>query len=281
MRRHLAVSVFFILALCCGIAGPARANVLITVDKDVQQMTVKVDGQLRWTWPVSTGIARYDTPNGEYTAFRMEAEHFSKEWDDAPMPHSIFFTRQGHAIHGSFHSKLGRPASHGCVRLSPKNAAALYALVRDQGLPNTKVVIEGELPNAPLVASRTPPAAAARARQCDVDQMPWAATPRRGVELRQQQGQAVLRQPEAAPAPNADAGARVYVRPRSFGPFVYAPRAYAAQPDAAAAAPSARPRVYYDPRVVVIERSQVNGRWVERRYYRQAGPVDYQYRRWP
>jgi hypothetical protein len=74
----------------------------------------------------------------------MEAEHFSKEWDDAPMPHSIFFTKQGHAIHGSYDTKrLGSPVSHGCVRLAPANAAKLFALVKQEGLSNTRVVLSG------------------------------------------------------------------------------------------------------------------------------------------
>jgi lipoprotein-anchoring transpeptidase ErfK/SrfK len=119
------------LAMLAATAGaPAGAAVLITVDKSTQRMTVEVDGDLRWTWPVSTGQLAYDTPSGRYTAFRMEADHFSKEWDDAPMPHSIFFTQKGHAIHGYLNtSRIGSPASHGCVRLAPDNAAKLYALV--------------------------------------------------------------------------------------------------------------------------------------------------------
>jgi len=126
--------------------APASAAVLIMINKSSQQMTVEVDGELRWTWPVSTGQLGYDTPSGRYTAFRMEADHFSKEWDDAPMPHSIFFTQQGHAIHGYLDTRnIGRPASHGCVRLTPENAAKLYALVQQQGLPNTKVVLTGDV----------------------------------------------------------------------------------------------------------------------------------------
>jgi len=126
--------------------APASAVVLITINKSTQQMTVEVDGALRWTWPVSTGQLAYDTPSGRYTAFRMEADHFSKEWDDAPMPHSIFFTQQGHAIHGYLNTRnIGSPASHGCVRLEPENAAKLYALVQQQGLPNTKVVLTGDV----------------------------------------------------------------------------------------------------------------------------------------
>jgi lipoprotein-anchoring transpeptidase ErfK/SrfK len=137
------------LALCfavafVGMVSAANAAVLITIDKSAQRMTVAVDGAVRWTWPVSTGSRGYDTPTGSYTAFRMEKDHFSREWDDAPMPHSIFFTKRGHAIHGSYETKrLGRPVSHGCVRLSPGNAAKLYALVQSEGVSNATVVVAG------------------------------------------------------------------------------------------------------------------------------------------
>jgi lipoprotein-anchoring transpeptidase ErfK/SrfK len=134
--------VLFAIAIFIVTASPARAEVLITIDKSAQQMTVRVDGGLRWTWPVSTGRRGYDTPSGRYTAFRMEEEHYSEEWDDAPMPHSIFFTTRGHAIHGSYETKrLGTPASHGCVRLHPANAEKLYALVERTGVTNAKVVV--------------------------------------------------------------------------------------------------------------------------------------------
>jgi hypothetical protein len=127
-------------------AAPAIASVVVTIDKSSQRMKVEVDGVLHWIWPVSTGQLAYDTPNGRYTAFRMEADHFSKEWDDAPMPNSIFFSPKGHAIHGYLNTRrIGSPASHGCVRLEPANAARLYALVEQQGLPNTKVVITGDV----------------------------------------------------------------------------------------------------------------------------------------
>jgi hypothetical protein len=145
--RLTAIALAALLA-CFGLtlATPAAATVLITVNKSTQRMTVEVDGDLRWTWPVSTGQLGYDTPSGRFTAFRMEADHYSKEWDDAPMPHSIFFTQKGHAIHGYLNtSHIGRPASHGCVRLEPENAAMLYALVEEQGLPNTKVVLTGDV----------------------------------------------------------------------------------------------------------------------------------------
>ena len=97
----------------------AQAHVDITVDKNNQVMTVAVDGVERYHWPVSTGIPSYETPNGSFRAFRMEESHFSKEFDDAPMPHSIFFTKIGHAIHGTdSEGRLGTPASHGGVRIT-------------------------------------------------------------------------------------------------------------------------------------------------------------------
>ena len=122
----------------------AQAKVDITIDKDNQQMTVAVDGVERYHWPVSSGIPSRETPNGSFRAFRMEEDHYSKEFDDAPMPHSIFFTKVGHAIHGTDSvGRLGTPASHGCVRLSRDNASTLYALVQQQGVLNTTVTLTG------------------------------------------------------------------------------------------------------------------------------------------
>src|ERR1700746_1248956 len=135
-------------------ADTAQAKVSITVDKNAQMMTVAVDGVERYRWPVSTGNPSYETPSGTYRTFRMEADHFSKEFDDAPMPHSIFFTKIGHAIHGTaYESKLGIPASHGCVRLSKANAATLYALVQQQGVLNTTVTLTG---SAAIALARSP-----------------------------------------------------------------------------------------------------------------------------
>ncbi len=151
----------FGLALAAGLAllsGAARADVLIQVDKAAQQMTVTVDGVERYTWKVSTGIADYDTPEGDFKPFRMERDHFSQEWDDAPMPYSIFFTQEGHAIHGTnLVRHLGRPASHGCVRLSVANAATLFALVKDEGMKNTRVELSGDIPEGNAVARTDPP----------------------------------------------------------------------------------------------------------------------------
>ena len=124
--------------------GAAQAKIAVTVDKNNQMMTVAVAGVERYHWPVSTGNPSHETPNGSFRTFRMEADHFSKEFDDAPMPHSIFFTREGHAIHGTgSEGQLGAPVSHGCVRLSRANAATLYALVQQDGVLNTTVTLTG------------------------------------------------------------------------------------------------------------------------------------------
>ncbi len=128
-----------------GEASAATGMVLdVTISKISQKMTVKVDGKRKYVWPVSTGAAGYETPSGKFKPFRLEKEHFSKEWDDAPMPHSVFFTARGHAIHGSFYVKsLGRRASHGCVRLAPQNAATLFGLVQKAGFKNTTITLRG------------------------------------------------------------------------------------------------------------------------------------------
>ena len=117
--------------------------ILINIDKSKQRMTVSVDGVETFDWPVSTGRAGYSTPSGNYTATSMNEIWYSRQWDNAPMPHSVFFMKDGHAIHGSNDVKnLGKPASHGCVRISPENATTLYALVGKSGLENTHVVGE-------------------------------------------------------------------------------------------------------------------------------------------
>lgn len=124
--------------------GAAQAAVSILVNKDTQQMTVSVDGVTRYTWPVSSGNPSHETPNGSFKAFRMEEDHYSKEFDEAPMPNAIFFTKQGHAIHGTDAvNRLGSPASHGCVRLSRANALKLWDLVKTEGLLTTTVILTG------------------------------------------------------------------------------------------------------------------------------------------
>ena len=172
IMRYRELVLAGVLAVAGMAAVPANANVLITIDKTSQRMTVAVNGETRWNWRVSTGRAGRETPSGKFTAFRMEADHFSKEFDDAPMPHSIFFTKLGHAIHGSFDTRhLGTPASHGCVRLDPANASKLYALVQQNGVLNTTVVLTGSA----TAARRTHPVARAEEVPDEAPQQPYYA----------------------------------------------------------------------------------------------------------
>jgi len=142
MRFVVALPLAALIAVA--VVGAAQAEIFIKIDKSAQRMTVSRDGEALYSWAVSTGRTGRATPSGSYTAFRMDADHYSKEWDDAPMPHSIFFTKIGHAIHGTYDTKkLGLPASHGCVRLSPAHAATLFAMVEKEGVTNTKIVLTG------------------------------------------------------------------------------------------------------------------------------------------
>jgi hypothetical protein len=156
---------FLVAAALLSPLAPAEAKVLVTINKSTQRMTVSVDGEPLYNWAVSTGRAGRDTPAGQHRAFRMEKDHYSKEWDDAPMPNSIFFTRVGHAIHGTYDTaKIGSPASAGCVRLDPENAETLFKLVEEQGVLNTTVEVVGDVRVA-LARPASQPAATAANRQ--------------------------------------------------------------------------------------------------------------------
>jgi lipoprotein-anchoring transpeptidase ErfK/SrfK len=134
-----------------------KTTVLINIDKSSQEMTVFVDGVEKYSWPVSTGRPEYATPSGNYKPTSMNEMWYSKQWDNSPMPHSIFFMKDGHAIHGTHETRnLGKPASHGCVRLAPQNASTLFTLVKETGMENVDVVLTGETPGGegPRVADR-------------------------------------------------------------------------------------------------------------------------------
>ena len=121
----------------------AAAKVDVHVNLSSQRMTVKVDGKHYATWPVSTGRREYYTPRGSYRPKWLKKMHYSRKYDNAPMPYSIFF-RGGYAIHGTGAvGRLGAPASHGCVRLSVPNAAKLFSLVQKHGRANTRIRITG------------------------------------------------------------------------------------------------------------------------------------------
>lgn len=159
MRLHRLIALpLAAVAILVAAFQAASARLLIEIDKTTQRMVVSRDGERLHVWPVSTGLRSYATPSGQFTPFRMERDHYSREWDDAPMPHSIFFTRDGHAIHGTTHVRqIGRPASHGCVRLEPENARMLFEMVRREGMGNTRVVLLGDTPDPRSPALARPP----------------------------------------------------------------------------------------------------------------------------
>lgn len=149
-------------------AKPAPAvkpepSLIARVDLTTQRMTVLVNGQATYTWPISSGRQGYATPAGSFTPGWKAKMWYSKQYDDAPMPHSVFF-KNGAAIHATQAvGMLGRPASHGCVRLAPGNAATFYGLVGKHGLAQTRVVVFGAPKFAPEVARRQQPSPFAQA----------------------------------------------------------------------------------------------------------------------
>lgn len=134
----------------------AMADVFIDIDKSSQRMNVYLNDTHVYEWPISTGTSLYDTPSGEFGVTGMHVEWYSKTYDYAPMPHSIFFTHNGHAIHGTTEvANLGLAASHGCVRLHPNNARVLFDLVWSEGMDATTVVVSGSLQIAEAPKSKS------------------------------------------------------------------------------------------------------------------------------
>ncbi|HEX5931341.1 MAG TPA: L,D-transpeptidase [Methyloceanibacter sp.] len=139
MRRTVLLAVLFGFILA--VPTLAEAQIVTKINLSSQRMAVIVDGKARYNWPISTARRGYRTPTGTFKPTALVRYHRSTLYDGSPMPHSIFFLR-GYAIHGSYEIKhLGRPASHGCIRLHPANAAALYSLVQRRGTGNTLIKI--------------------------------------------------------------------------------------------------------------------------------------------
>ena len=136
--KKFAMTVISLIAM--SVTALAHPVVDITIDLSEQELFIQSpDGQA--LWPVSTGKDGYDTPVGEFNVDRIEEEWYSKKYDGAPMPHSIFFY-EGYAIHGTYDVKrLGLPASHGCVRLHPEDAELLYEIVDYYGMESTVIRI--------------------------------------------------------------------------------------------------------------------------------------------
>lgn len=139
MSRFFVMVTVVIAAIFILVTG-ARAEVFITVDKSEQRMYVETPTD-DYVWKVSTAREGYNTPVGFFQPYLLKTMHYSSKYNNAPMPNSIFY-HGGYAIHATYDIKrLGSPASHGCVRLSPQNARWLYRLVNEYGKDNTYIEI--------------------------------------------------------------------------------------------------------------------------------------------
>jgi lipoprotein-anchoring transpeptidase ErfK/SrfK len=140
MGRVVGAAALAVVVSMLSSSGSARADLLVRVDKSSQRMSVIVNGEHRYTWPVSTGI--YGTPSGSFRPQSLARYHRSTLYNNAPMPYSIFYDGN-FAIHGTTHvAQLGGRASRGCIRLHPSNAAILFSLVQKEGLGNTRISIQ-------------------------------------------------------------------------------------------------------------------------------------------
>ena len=148
--------------------GAANATTHIHINLSTQTMHVQSSSG-SYSWPVSTARAGYSTPRGSFAPTGLQAMHYSRKYHMSPMPHSIFF-RGGYAIHGSYETgMLGRPASHGCVRLSPGHAAILYQMVQNEG---GRISISGAPPRGHYYASARRGDSAPRRRQAYGNPLP-------------------------------------------------------------------------------------------------------------
>lgn len=183
--RRLIATAAAITVLLLGLGG-AQASVLITVNKSTQRLSVSVDGAQRYVWPVSTARRGYATPNGTYRPERLARKWYSRKYHWSPMPYSIFYDG-GFAIHGSYEiSHLGRPASHGCVRLHPRHAKVLFSLV-ERNRDDTRIVVTGERQKRSVYSARavhsTRTAHSARSMRAERPVRYYRANPRRAREF--------------------------------------------------------------------------------------------------
>jgi lipoprotein-anchoring transpeptidase ErfK/SrfK len=141
MKKKFLMAMAFAAVLLGVTSQGWAAGLVARIDVGNQTMTVSKQGRVIHTWRVSTARKGYVTPRGNYRPTRLHKMWYSRKYDMSPMPYSVFF-RGGYAIHGTGYVKqLGRPASHGCVRLATANAARFYSLVKKVGPGNTRIVV--------------------------------------------------------------------------------------------------------------------------------------------
>ncbi|WP_438747810.1 L,D-transpeptidase [Pararhizobium sp. O133] len=139
--RKIFVAFLALLFMQFNAPSAFATNLIAKVSLSSQTMTVSQNGFVKYRWKVSTARKGYVTPQGSWSAKWLSRNHRSRKYDNAPMPYAVFFNG-GYAVHATFDLKrLGRPASHGCIRLHPDNAAEFFSLASQYGLKNTKIVV--------------------------------------------------------------------------------------------------------------------------------------------
>ena len=142
MRNLILAGLLALSLLPFSSASAFAAKLIAKVDISSQTMVVTHNGRVKYKWPVSTGRKGYSTPTGTWSAQWLSRHHRSRKYNNAPMPYAVFYHR-GYAVHATYDTKrLGRVASHGCVRLAPENAAKFFALVQKTGNKNTRIVVK-------------------------------------------------------------------------------------------------------------------------------------------
>ena len=141
MKSFVLIATVLATALFGTSFASRAANLVANIDVSSQTMTVSKYGQVVYRWSVSTARKGYFTPRGSYRPQWTARMWYPRKYDNSPMPYSVFF-HGGYAIHGTGAVRnLGRPASHGCVRLHPAHAATFYAMVKEAGFGNTRIVV--------------------------------------------------------------------------------------------------------------------------------------------
>ncbi len=141
MKSYILAGAAVFASFAISATSSQASSLVAQVNLSKQTMTITENGSVRYQWKVSTARRGYSTPVGNYSAKSLDANHRSRKYHNSPMPYSVFF-KGGYAVHGTYEVRnLGRPASHGCIRLHPENAATFFSLVKNAGLSNTRIVI--------------------------------------------------------------------------------------------------------------------------------------------
>ncbi len=109
-------------------AAPATGTLVITIDLEARVISAFRDGHEIGTAVALLGTPSHPTPTGTFPVLNKSREHFSRKYNNAPMPHSLWLTNTGIAIHGS--PVTNGYASHGCIGVPDPFAEKLFAATK-------------------------------------------------------------------------------------------------------------------------------------------------------